>query len=729
MQGVTGSSSVTRIFVRVLKITMFKNYIFWFFLFAFFPFRGQCSYPLYLENEIHSALLSRDAYYRSEGVAQLLFPFSAEDTTRLDSLRLKISEDISDRTPGVATPWPHLLAGLAVSKSSPQSMNEHFEHALGAASSDPGSTWVLAMEYGRFGLPQWERMCLDQLTKIIVLRGATVSIACAQPLLYKAIAADRNGQHSIAGDYYLLSQTFDRNNAWPIVRNIISNVPRHLSTVFDESEKLVVFLSHSWMAQLSLSLPLLLWIRLCMAFLVTIACLILGFKYSPSVLHWVIELFPRSVPRKWKNYFSAIIFISCISLGVLPFLWLVAFLTWRFCTRRDKWIMGVCCFLLMLYPLSIRFEDMFRQCLSPEGSISLFRKAIDEGYYPDLDRAVRAAAQSRGDDYLAQTAAALVALKGDDLAAAQLFIRNALALNKEDPAVLLTEGIILYRSGHYEKARSVYETCQQLHPGYVAAYFNSGQCYLVSNETIKGMEYLDRATKIDATAVNSFIAVNDELFVKKWPKLRQFMQPDYSPSYFWTKVFPCHWGSWATSNRLWGQSFLGMPLVGYCVSAPLLFMILLLLDFFKWSTPGVAKIFRCKLCDAAMCRKCKKGVICESCFGKLNQIRNENIRQRIIERILLKNRRTRRIGASLIDVLFPGSGMLYLSSGLPVVAGLIMAITASCYAFLLVFHAIPFAYPYWTVKDVMTCAYLTIPLYNAVFAIRAARTIFKEFRN
>ncbi len=703
-------------------------YIFFIFIFALLPQKGHCAYPLYLENEIHSALVSRDAYYRLAGVENLMFPFPATDTARLDSVRIKVGERGYEPTESGTLPWPYLLAGLAASKNSPKSMNEFFQKAFEAASVDPGFTWVLSQEYNRIGQPQWERICLDQLKKIIVSKGATVSAVCAQPLLYKAISADKSGQPAAAREYYFLAQLFDRHSAWPFIRSIVSAFPLRVATMYEESEKLVVFFAHSWAAQLSLSFALLLWIRTCLAVLVIGTFLILGYKYSPSVLHWITELFPGTVSRKWKRYFSLIILMSCISFGVLPFLWLLTFLTWRFCSRRDKWILGLGCFLLMLHPLGVYVEDQFRQCLSPESSISLFRKSIDEGYYGDLDRAVRTAAQARPSDYLAQTAAAMVSLKGDDLTSAQNFIRRALVLRKDDPAVLLTEGIIFYRLGQFDKARGAYEDCQRLFPGYAAAFFNCGQCYLVSNETIKGMEYLDRATKIDAAGVNAFISMNDELFARKWPKLRQFIQPEYSVGYFWTNVFPISGGGWASSNKLWGQSFLGLPLWGYCLCAPLLFFVLLLLDFFKWSTPGVVKIFRCKLCETAMCRHCKKGVICEQCFEQLHQIRNENIRQRIIERILLKNRRINKIGSSLIDVLVPGAGMLYKSSGFPTAALLLMTVAASGYAFLLTIQSLPVNYPFWVLKDVMTFTYLTIPLYNAVFAVRAVRTIIKEFR-
>ncbi len=54
---------------------------------------------------------------------------------------------------------------------------------------------------------------------------------------------------------------------------------------------------------------------------------------------------------------------------------------------------------------------MLRASLSPEGTLSLFKKSVDEGYYDDLDKVIRTHAASYENDYLAQAAAALYAAK------------------------------------------------------------------------------------------------------------------------------------------------------------------------------------------------------------------------------------------------------------------------------------------------------------------------------
>jgi tetratricopeptide (TPR) repeat protein len=684
--------------------------------------------PLFLEREIHAALESRDSYYQQTGVAGLLFPCLLHDSTRMDSLQARNSAFSTDHPDAVSETWFHLLAGLGASPRSSESMNLYFGKALDAASSNPGEMWVLASELGRLGFTQWEQTCLENLQKYIISQGSDASFAIAQLLLYKAQEAKKNGQRSLATSYSLLSQKFDQSLVVPIIRNIASAFPFQVTTMYMEGEKLFAVLSHCWGAQLSCALNTFLWIRSTLAFLIIGLFFVVGIKYAPTALHWLIELFPRAISPKWKKYFGCLLFSSFISFGIVPFLWFLSVFIWRYCVKRDKWIVGIGCFFLILYPFSVRFEDMLRQCLSPEGSVSLFRKATSEGNYPDLERAIRKAAAMRPDDHLAQTAAAIVALKGNDLPAAQLFARKARLLRSDDPAAAITEGIVFYCSGQIDKAKLTYESLCQIAPVPLQALFNYSQCCLASNETVKGIEYLDRAMKTDPVAVNGFIAVNDALFLKKWPKLRQFMPPNYTPAYFWSKIFPHYGGNWITANVLWGASCMGIPLAWYCVCAPFFLIIVVLSDYFSRSLRGVTKIFLCKLCQTPMCRHCKKGALCDRCFQQLHQIRNENIRQRIIEKILLKNRRTKQVGTSLLDVFFPGCGMLYQATGAPAAAILTMTLAASGYGALYVLHAIPLASPFGAINSVIVFAEMTVPLFNVAFAVRATRKIFTSFR-
>jgi len=128
---------------------------------------------------------------------------------------------------------------------------------------------------------------------------------------------------------------------------------------------------------------------------------------------------------------------------------------------------------------------MLRASLSPAGTLSLFKKSVDEGYYDDLDKVIRMHAASHENDYLVQAAAALYAAKKSDMNYALSSIQKARSLRGNDPVVLLIEGNIDFLAGAFEKAKNAFETCIKQFPEYAPAYFNCGQYYLGTVETIK----------------------------------------------------------------------------------------------------------------------------------------------------------------------------------------------------------------------------------------------------
>ena len=673
---------------------------------------------------MRSALASRDDYYRQARVVALLFPFDLHNARAADSLRAALAEAAPD-----STPWYHFLSGTAAANAAPDSVRWYFKNALSAAGNNPAMVWTLAGEFGRCGQLQWEKQCLEKLEKIFLGSGVTASSVIAQPLLLKALWAEKRGDNQAAADYYAWAQIFDDRMLWPSILKLRAAFPSQWSTMFAEVSDIAAKTARSWPLQLSLAFYGALWLRWCMVILIVGLALVLGLRNGPSMLHWLLELFPAGLSHKTKLYFSVLLFASLLSFGLLPFLWLLVLSIWKYCTMRDKRLARIVCLLLIMYPLGIRVEDMLRQCLSPLGTLVLFGRAMSEGYDSELDKAIRERAAAHSNDYLAYTSEALCAVKKNDLASASFAIKMAHLSTSDDPVVLLTGGIVASFSGDSERAKNAFETCARRYPGYEAAFFNLGQFYLGANETVKGMEYIDRATKLDQASVNSFIQTNDDFFSKKWPRLRQFMPGDYHAGFFWKNVFPRYWGSWKTADHLWGNAFLGAPLAASTLIFIVLFLLLLLIDYMVLSNHGAAKIFLCKLCGAAMCRKCKKGMVCTACFQAIQQIRNENIRQRIIERIVVKNRRIKLIFAHCLDIVFPGCGMLYRDSGHAAAAWLYMTLTAMVYASFITLNAVSSSYPVGLARDLLLPLFFTMPLYTIVFAVKALVAIKKELRS
>jgi len=188
---------------------------------------------------------------------------------------------------------------------------------------------------------------------------------------------------------------------------------------------------------------------------------------------------------------------------------------------------------------------------------------------------------------LRQTAAALYAAKNNDMGYALPALQKARSLRGNDPVVLLTEEMFILSPG-LEKSKNAFETCIKQFPGYAPAYFNCGQYYLGTVETIKGMDCIDRATKLDPRAINSFIKTNDESFSKKWPRLRQLMPPEYSAGTS-GKRFSRNTGIMGTP-MFYGKHFLGVPIVAYMILSPLVVLLLILIDAFAWSGNRVRNI-------------------------------------------------------------------------------------------------------------------------------------------
>lgn len=680
--------------------------------------------PLFLERESAAALNARDAYYAKTGVTSLLFPFQPMDFARAESLTVKLKASAADSE----DPWHYFLAGYSVLKSFPDSTPFYFWHALDYAGNNLGVLFSLSMEFGRCQQPFWEQKCLERVKRLFLASGAQSSVFISQSLLNKALSAEKTGDDVLSSFYNTWSTIFDREMLWPMVRNIFKALPFHLATAYGECQSVVAAIGKSWQLQLSSLLVLFLWVRQSLLFFVLGLFITVGIVYGPQSLHRVSHWFPSTVSPRLKTYLSMVLFLSIISFGVLPFLWMLVCLIWRQCVKKDKWIIAVCCVFLALFPISIRFEDMLRSGLSPNGTLSLFKKSVDEGYYDGFDNVLRKHAQLHENDYLAQCAASLYAAKGYDLNYAVSAVQKARLLRGSDPVVLLLEGNVNFFSGDFQKAKNAFETCIKQFPEYAPAYFNCGQFYLGTVETIKGMECIDRATKLDPQEVNSFIKVNDECFSKKWPRLRQLMAPEYTTKYFWKNVFPRYWGSLRTTDTLWGAYFFGVNSTAYFVIALLIVLMLVIFDVFVWSGSRVQKNFLCKLCGMAMCRQCKRGLVCGDCYFALHQIRNENIRQRILEKILVKNRRIQRCLSYGLDVIFPGCGMACFATGGRISGICFIAMTSIVYATLFSVHFLPCTYPVWVAREILLPLYILVPAYNLVFVIRAIIKTRNEFR-
>jgi tetratricopeptide (TPR) repeat protein len=670
--------------------------------------------PIFWESEITSALDSRDIIYRQAGIQSAEFEKMRPGYNAVVTL-----------PPDTTTPWPFFLRGLSYAKDSAEVASLFFNKAISCTEKDPGRTWVLSEEFDRCGLMGWQEKCLKKLELLFLACGAQSAPAISQQLLYKAATMSAKGADNVSEMYNSWASRFDRDCIWMHIQVIESAGVFAMEKVFPRLQTIAGQISSSWKIQLVLARHAFGW--LFMFFLIAIAGILLGLgvKYLPWALHTPSERLPDILSSKAKLFLAVLIFASFVFLGPLAFVWCFFFIVWRHCSRQDKRLASIALVLFLLFPLGVKVEDMFENALSPSGSVMLYKKTLDEGYYHQLDSCIRGRTISNNRDYLVHTAAALYSLKKGESLSAFPHLKIAQRLFRENPAVLIASGNALFYSGDLTGARNTYQECIKLYPDYEPAYFNLGQYYFNSMETAKGMEYITQATKLNPGYVNAFIKKNDECFSKEWPQLRQLLAPDFTPSYFWNNIFPDYCGTWATADQRFGGMFLGLPLLWYCALALALFVILMLSDSFVWSKAVVKKVTACKLCQAIICRKCKRGSICRTCFNATQQIRNEQIRQRIMRKIQFKTLRFRFLQTIFLDMVFPGAGMVF--RGAPIYQSLLLIVSTSVvYAtYASLFHAM-FDFPAWTVQGLIMKGYAILVLYNIIFVIRGLIKIGKE---
>jgi tetratricopeptide (TPR) repeat protein len=680
---------------------------------AFFMVFPAAALPVFWESEITAALDSRDLSYRQAGVSSA------------DFMKMGPGFRAATIPPDTALPWPFFLRGLACARDSADASAVFFNRALTCTEKDPGRTWVLSAEFDRCNLAGWQEKCLKKLEVLFLASGAQSAPAVSQQLLYKA--ATLSGKTAVVSPetYGSWAARFDKDCIWPQVLALRSGgifaIPTVLSRLRDISGKI----ASSWKTQLVFARHAFRWIFA--FFLIAVAGIMMGIgvKYLPWALHIPSERLPDIFSSKAKLFLALLLFSSLAFLGILAFAWCFFFIVWRHFSSKDKRLAAVALVLFLLFPLGIKMNDMFDRALSPAGSVMLYKKALDEGFYFQLDSCIGARSISNNSDYLVHTAAALYSLKNGDPLSAFPHLKIAQRLFRDNPVVMIASGNAMFYNGDLAGARNAYQQCIKLYPGYEPAYFNLGQYFFNSMETAKGMEYITQATKLNPGFINAFIKKNDECFSKEWPQLRQLLAPDFTPSYFWKNIFPDYCGTWDTAGRRFGGMFFGIPLLWYCAVALALFCVLLFSDFLVWSKDVVKKVTACKLCQSIICRKCKRGGICRTCFSAIQQIRNEQIRQRIMGRIQSRTLRNRSLVAIFLDMVFPGSGMVY--RGAPAYQSLLLiAATSLVYATYVSLFRLALDFPAWTVQGLVTPLCVILVLYNIYFVVQGCIKSVKE---
>ena len=673
------------------------------------------------ESKIDSALHVRDLYYKSVLQDTLNFSISELNKIQQSELCTRLLN-----TPDTTNPWYHFFIGIFECNQEKTDSSGHFAEALTLAQQEPGTTWALFVEFTRNQKTMWAERCLLHLEKLLLASGAQSAPAIAQQLLYYAYLSEKQKNYQSAFGYYGWAERFDRNQPWSLFHRLWKCLPSHPELFVTTFEEFTQAACHSWVLQLHGAAHLYTWLHYFLIIFILVIFTGIGLRYLPRAVHALADRLPEDTPAPLKTLLPVCLALSFVSFGLIPFLWLIFFITWRFTDSKERTIFIIAFLILVCAPIDARIRDMFRQALMPQGSLTLCVRASEEGYSPALHQHALEKIVIDRSDALAFMAASLCALKKGDTAAACLNANSGLSLRPNDPIFMLLAGNAEFAAKDYKTAAAHYQKILSRYPSRMDARFNLAQCYARRSDTTIDLDFMKILSTQDQNYINNFISTNDMYFSNNWPPMRQFVSLSPTPAYFWEDIFPVYNGSWTTTKNLWGASFLGLS--PYFSLAVFIVLALLFVGFniFIAVTKRVRYAMTCRLCKRAICDHCKKGDMCVSCFRATKFIRNVKMLAGIQTSIIEKRRAYHQLSEYILDIFLPGSGMLFAKRHSPALIAFVIILTSFVYASYLFLTNIHSGYPLWVIYDKLETVPYFLGTYNVIFVIRALSGAFRK---
>lgn len=668
----------------------------------------------YLEADIWAAITARDAYVRS-----------VADALKLDVANLTKSENIAavtaylNKKREIKEPWQCYLIGLVSPQNSQPSL-AGYRCAISLARQSPAVLFVLYNEMLRLGHPALADTALATLERQLLATGGESVPVVSQQLMHAAVDAQRKGDTERATRLWDWAGSFDTHTTWPGLWKFHGSFPGSMNDAEAGLSQVVLRVRDSWQTQNSLLHFLIKWLFRALQALVVGVFIAMFLKYFTHAIHPVAEHFPSSVPMLLRTMLVGSMVLSLLAFGLIAFIWVLAFILWPYMRPRERFIAGLCLMSIALSPAGAFLEATMRVTRAPDNAPALYTRAAREPFSPALHAALRARATANPGEHLASVALAVSYLKADSLEQARTASAHALGQLPDDPVALMVNGICDYRLGNQKAARTTFERCTQTHPSFAPAYFNLGKAQLAAMETLKGADLITQATSLDPRLVEKLIKKNDALFGQNWPWLRHFIVGDYPPAFYWRNIFKTYLGTWQDASRLWGVAFLGLPPLFSLIAFLVLLVVLLIREgtVHAANRSRVKKVFTCELCHAAMCKRCAKGPYCQSCYGKLSAVQVEGPRHALKIKLHAGSKKREAWLASLLDVLYPGSGMLSESSVEHRSVEVFIIVSALLYGAVVAIASTTHAYPLWVSDDLYRPLFVVAGAYVLAFLVR-----------
>jgi hypothetical protein len=611
----------------------------------------------YLSAEIEAALSERDEFLKRLDLAEVDFLSLKSWAASGDG------GDVGSRLNGLTKndkrgPWYYYINGFVNGADNGDAAERFFGMAVAAAGVDPGVLWLLALEFVRNGEVRFADECLDAVEKYILAGGGSSAPLLSQQLMLLG-NAKAAGDPAAAEYCHKAAKRFDKDQCWWLYRKGLIDFPQNIiATLPGFVTEMCGLFAASWRAQVALLsgayrlFAATLFIFVCAAFAV------LALKYLPRGVHPIGDtLFSTASPQA-RTVSGIVIILAMLMFGIVPTLWVIAFLICRFLNAKEKKLLIFLCAVLMLCPLNFLAQSFLSRGINPSSPAFLLDRSIREGYSAGLYDLSRANLSKSSGNYATRLSLAVSAIKSGDRAVSSKALNTVLELAPNDPLVQMYAGNYSFLTGDTEGMERYYGAVLKDNPRSAAAKFNLAQAY-VNSEGFTASDMMSEAAKIDAALVGGHTRANARYFQDEVPPQRQIIQPTLTPLYFWTRLFLADLSELSRFNG--GKRYFGLsPLAAFGVSAFAMLLFLCLYSAMWKEEPRIKKYFTCRICGRLLCRRCRKGTMCSVCYKESIASNNNaaamyNRQKAYQDRAALRKDLTK----FAIGAVFPGAGDLY----------------------------------------------------------------------
>ena len=603
----------------------------------------------YLSSEIDIALSARVGFLQNLGLTEKDFLSFDSWIAARDAGQFSLNlADLGE----THSPWYYYISGYITEG---EIAGAHYGQAVASAADDPGTLWLLALEFIRHNHLQWAAHTLTALEKNMFARGGTAFAPfLSMQLMLMGNAAVSPEQANFC---YEWAKHFDAEQPWWLYRKSLAAFPRNvISTAPSFIADAVNVLLTSWRAQLALLYEAYRFISVTLLIFICALFLIFAAKHLSSGVHPVGDTLFSSASPRFRTISSIVVVLSLLPLGLQPVMWAIAFLAYRFLNSGEKKLLIAACVLLAVSPLNFYTQRFLQRGTVPASSAVLLDRALREGYSVGLYNAVYANAQNRPYLHTAQLALAVSAAKGGAYELSATALDKALHLAPLDPVVLLCAGNIAFLKGDIPNMERFYGDLIKKQPNNATARFNFAQAY----DGFAAANMLSEAARLNAGLLSNFSRENERHFSEDGvPPLRRVIWPTVTSGYFWKNLF------FANPTEVFeAKSATGLnPLAAFSISA-LLLAVFMALCFTVWSESSnskVKKYFICRICGRLLCKKCRKGTMCSVCYKEcLSSSNNAATMHNLQIKYMGRTQMQKDITRYILGALIPGSDKLFI---------------------------------------------------------------------